>query len=200
MLALTVNDAGLDTLGPVTLGTAATFIGSSRYLLAKMQAAGYLADLNRSTVVALGQVPFISTPTRLLPVAQASPAKRATGEGWRRWVGDHARLPDAEWLDAVRGDWNGAVESVLDVGLLAIGLGGFITGLLRVTGAQPVGSRETNLVRFDAELLARMTGPIGRRPHLGRPTGGFTEQERGLAEVLPGARFNPVSGPSIGLI
>lgn len=200
MQTLAVRCESLDDRAPLMMGTAATFVGSTRYLLGKVHEAGYLPDLRRETLLTLVRAPYVATENRALPVAQASPARRAHGDDWRTWVGDHVRLSDAEWVDAVRGDWNGAIETVLDLGLLAIGVGGFITGLLRITGAHDVGSAKTNMHRFDAELLARLSGPLGCLPRLGSPSGGFSEQERYLAQALPGARFTPVSGPSIGLI
>jgi hypothetical protein len=194
-----VTPADIDEHMPMTVGTAATFAGTTRHLLSKVHDAGYLPDLRRSNLLPLARAQYARTADASLPIAQASPARPAAGDAWRDWVGDGPHLSDSAWVDAVRGDWNGPVEAVVAAGILAVGVGGFITGLLRITGADPVGVG-TNTVRFHAELLARLMGPLGEVPHLGAPTGGFSAEERALAEILPGCRYATISGPCIGFI
>ena len=194
----------LQTSGPgatiepeLSVRAAAAAVGTSPHLLAKIREAQYLPDFSRAALAPLIAAPFVSTAERVLPVVQTAPAE-AVHQGWRIYAGDAPWLADLEWEAASRGDWRGApTEAVLQAGVLCVGLGGLLTGVLQVTGVDHTPGVEQGRVRYEAEWLARLDGPVGSGVRF-HPSA--TPTERSWASTVVGCRFVGKQGGAVTLI
>lgn len=166
----------------VTAAAAARLAGISRHAVDKLVSAGYLR-LIRADVGALIRRPSLSAGGAL-PVLQADTA--APDGTWRPYTGDAPTLSDAEWLLAQSGDWTGAsTKAVAGAGYLLVGLGGVVTGVVRVLGRAP--GAPAGKVRWRLELTGRLAGTLAEgRLKFGR---GITPEEEQLVRDSVGMRY-----------
>lgn len=140
---------------PMSTAAAARLTGMSRHSIEKIVGGGYI-DLIRSDVTRLGQEPYIVSGGTL-PVIQTDVAEE---DGtWRPYTGDALWLSDEDWLLAQSGDWSGiSSKDVVEAGYMAVGLGGMVTGLVRVNGraaGAPAGK-----IRWNLSLVGRLVGTL----------------------------------------
>ncbi|MCC3299488.1 hypothetical protein [Arthrobacter caoxuetaonis] len=140
---------------PISAAAAARLAGISRHAVDKLVSAGYLR-LVRPDVEALLRRPFVAAGGAL-PVIQTDAAQR---DGtWRPYAGDSVTLSDADWLLAQSGDWTGVnSKAVVDTGYLLVGLGGVVTGAVRVHGRAP--GAPAGKVRWKLSLIGRLEGTL----------------------------------------
>lgn len=176
----------------LTSNAAAVYLGTTRRNITKLLDAGYLKDLALSSLDPIRRADFVSAGNHL-PLIQTAPAEESD-DGWRKWWGDAPALSDEDWLDAQRGDWNGAgPERIEKVGYLLVGLGGVITGVTKVIRAVPSG--HPRRARFELELLGRLTGEL--RSYEKTFPEAPTDEEQLFAHSLVGKRYEPRAGGSV---
>lgn len=140
---------------PVSISAAARLTGMSRHSVEKIVGGGYIR-LVRSDITALAREPFISAGGAL-PVVQTDVAE--TDGTWRPYTGDASWLTDADWLLAQAGDWTGvSSRAIVDAGYLAVGLGGMVTGIVRVEGRAP--GAPAGRIRWRISLVGRLTSSL----------------------------------------
>lgn len=173
---------------------AATYLGTTRRNITRLLAAGYLEDLTLSSLDPIRKADFVSAGKQL-PLIQTAPAEVAVEDpDWRKWWGDAPTLSNEDWLDAQRGDWNGAgPDRIEKVGYLLVGLGGIITGVTKVIRAIPSG--HPRKARFELELLGRLTGDLRSFQKSFPETP--SDEEQLFAHSLVGKRYEPRAGGSV---
>lgn len=181
----------------LSMRAAAAFLGMRDYQLKKLVDAGFVPNLFRATIAPLFGAQFVSTADGVLPVAQTGVA--AIDGRWRALSGASPTMTDDEFIDAARGDWTATpVGACLKAGVLGVGLGDWIVGAVLIRSVDPTPKPDPKTTRFDAELLARLDGPLGTGSiRYGSTT---TPAQRGWAADFLGRRFVAKRGGSVTLI
>lgn len=177
-------------------------LDTSLHLVEKLIDAGYLMA-NETTDDDLAHFEQAATISAAgdLAVIQAAPVVPET-KPWRPYFGTSSYLSDADYADALRGDWNAKgldIHAILTTGYLAVGCGGFIVGLLRVEPELDPASN-SELTRFKAKTLAHLTRSqtISGGSQLGTDyLASAAEPELQFAYRVIGKRFEPRRGGSI---
>lgn len=176
-----------------SVNKAAQWVNAGTGSLVKLLASKYLSDLRVSQLMALRSAPFVNG-SRTIPLLQVAVAAREDPRvTWRTHVGDSPNLSDEEWCNAVRGDWRGInAHEINKIGYLLIGMGGVVTGVLKITGIDENSS--PSRVRFQGQALGRLRSDLATG--LQTKDASASKPEKQLVQTVLGQRFEPRAGGS----
>ncbi|MFJ6141572.1 hypothetical protein [Kitasatospora sp. NPDC092286] len=143
----------------LTRNQAASLLGLSPNTVTKLLNSDFLPDLRASRVLALSRAPQVTVTTGYLPVlrtaAAAPPADPA--EDPRPFLGDSATISDLEFLEANRMWWRCDAERIVQAGVLAIAVAGWVTGVLSIHAREDSRVGRTEIRHsFKAEVAGRV--------------------------------------------
>lgn len=177
-----------------TPGSIAKLAGTTEHLVNKLLRGGYL-DLSRASVEAFIRAGHVSAGGQL-PVLKTDAPAPDDGT-WRDWSGDGISLSNTDWYHAVRGDWTGVtVPKVLSAECLLGGLGGLITGVVKVEDPDETG--DARKVRFKGILVGRLVSNISRGDVYLNPAA--SDEDREFASAVIGKRYTTERGGSVSYI
>ena len=175
---------------------AASLLGVSLATVDKLVSSQYLPALTSSAVLTLAATPYVSVTAGVLPVLRTASAQPAN-DG-RAFMGDAAYLTDTQFQEANAGWWRSDSDAITGAGVLAVSIGSFITGVLRVHGVADLVSRPQGTRHFYKTTLVGRVGVLGvpdtYRVNSMEPT------SADLARQLLGSRTRTVSGGPIAYL
>ena len=143
----------------LTRAQAQMVLGLTPKTVSMLLASRFLPDLRASRVHALSRARRIIVTSGRLPVLRAGAAVPPPEDYDRReFLGDGAGLSDRQFLEASRRWWRCDADAVVSAGLLAVAVGGWVTGVLAVRGVERSWRHGSGQVRyaFDAEVAGRV--------------------------------------------